>query len=248
LNVYDEAQVDLIRRSCKIVSAVLQQLAGRVLPGVSTREIDFFAESLILEMGGRPAFKGYRGYPAAVCASVNEQVVHGIPDKKTILREGDILGIDIGAEREGYFGDSAMTFPVGEISEEASALLFAAKRALEAGIEKAEAGGRLHDISSAVQSCAEGAGFSVVRNFVGHGIGANLHEEPPIPNFGRAGTGPELRPGMVLAIEPMVNAGAYEVRIGKDGWTAVTADGSLSAHFEHTVLVTEGKPEVLTSR
>ncbi len=244
--IYNEKQIGLIRQSCRIVSEVMKQLPGCVVPGISTLEIDGMAEKLIRESGGRPAFKGYRGYPAAICASVNRQVVHGIPDKNTILKDGDILGIDIGVERAGYFGDAAVTVPVGTITDEAARLISAARRALSAGIGKAEAGNRLHDISNSIQSCAEAAGFSVVRNFVGHGIGANLHEEPQIPNFGRAGTGPELKPGMVLAIEPMVNAGTHEVRVEDDSWTAVTADGKLSAHFEHTVLVTSGKPEVLT--
>ena len=246
--IYDQKQIGLIRESCRIVSEVLKQLPGHVVPGISTFEIDMIAEKLIKKMGGRPAFKGYRDYPATICSSLNRQVVHGIPDKKTILKEGDILSIDIGVERAGYFGDSAVTVPVGGITHEAAELISATRRALSAGIEKAAAGNRLYDISSSIQQCAEAAGFSVVRNFVGHGIGASLHEEPQIPNFGRAGTGPELKPGMVLAIEPMVNAGTYEVKVEKDGWTAVTADGRLSAHFEHTVLVTGSEPEVLTSQ
>ncbi len=244
--IYNERQIGLIRQSCRIVSEVLKLLPDCVSPGISTLEIDRIAEKLIRESGARPAFKGYRGYPAAICASVNRQVVHGIPDKNTILKEGDILGIDIGVERAGYFGDAAETVPVGIINDEAARLISVTRRALSSGIEKAEAGNRLHDISNSIQICAEAAGFSVVRNFVGHGIGANLHEEPQIPNFGRAGTGSELKPGMVLAIEPMVNAGTYEVRVEDDRWTAVTADGRISAHFEHTVLITSGKPEVLT--
>ncbi len=246
--IYNEKQIGLIRQSCRIVSEVLKQLPGCVVPGISTLEIDGMAEKLIRESGGRPAFKGYRGYPAAICASVNRQVVHGIPDKNTILKEGDILGIDVGVEKDGYFGDAAVTVPVGAVSWEAGNLISAARRALALGIEKAIPGNRLYDISNSIQRCAESAGFSVVRNFVGHGIGANLHEDPQIPNFGRAGTGPELKPGMVLALEPMVNAGAYEVKVEKDGWTAVTSDGSLSAHFEHTVLVTRSEPEVMTSQ
>ncbi len=245
--LYNHEQIELIRASCKIVGKVLRQLKEYVVPGASTFEIDITAEKLVREFGGRPAFKGYRGYPASICASVNRQVVHGIPDKNTILKEGDILGIDLGVERSGFFGDSAVTVPVGRVSKEAEKLVSTAHRALVLGIEQAAAGNRLYDISSRIQRCAEAAGFSVVRNFVGHGIGANLHEEPQIPNFGRAGTGPELKPGMVLALEPMVNAGSYEVEVEKDRWTAVTCDGSLSAHFEDTVLVTSGKPEVLTS-
>lgn len=244
--LYNQEQIELIRESCKIVGKVLRQLKEYVVPGASTFEIDITAEKLVRELGGRPAFKGYRGYPASICASVNRQVVHGMPDKNTILEEGDILGIDLGVERGGFFGDSAVTLPVGRVSGEAEKLISATDRALLLGINQAVAGNRLYDISSRIQHCAEDAGFSVVRNFVGHGIGANLHEEPQIPNFGRAGTGPELKPGMVLALEPMVNAGSHEVMVAEDGWTALTSDGSLSAHFEHTVLVTSGKPEVLT--
>jgi methionyl aminopeptidase len=246
MKVYGKEQIRLIRESCRIVHEVLNELSRRVAPGISTYEIDEKAENLIKGMGGRPAFKGYMNYPASICASVNHQVVHGIPGTDIILKNGDILGIDLGVEKSGYFGDSAVTVPVGEISQEASDLISATRKALMAGIEKAVAGNNLYDISSSVQKCAEGAGFSVVRSFVGHGIGENLHEEPQIPNFGRAGTGPELRPGMVFAIEPMVNAGTYDVMIEKDGWTAVTADGRLSAHFEHTILVTSETPEVLT--
>ncbi len=247
MTIYNQEQVELIRASCKIVGKVLKQLRQYVVPGASTFEIDIAAEKLVRDFGGRPAFKGYRGYPASICASLNRQVVHGIPYRHTILEEGDILGIDLGVERDGFFGDAAVTLPVGRVSGEAEKLISATDRALVLGIEQAVAGNRLYDISSRIQRCAEAAGFSVVRNFVGHGIGANLHEEPQIPNFGRAGTGPVLKPGMVLALEPMVNAGSYEVMVEEDRWTAVTSDGSLSAHFEHTVLVTSGKPEVLTS-
>ncbi len=247
MTVYNESQIKRIRAASGILGQVLKELRGRIEPGISTYEIDKTAENLILKAGVRPAFKGYRGFPACICASVNEQVVHGIPDKKTILREGDIVGVDIGVEGGGYFADAAVTVPVGRVAPETARLVAVTGRALELGIAKALAGGRLHDISSAIQTCAEEAGFSVVRNFVGHGIGSNLHEDPQIPNFGRPGTGPKLQAGMVLALEPMVNAGSWEVKLEKDQWTATTADGRLSAHFEHTVLVTSGEPEILTA-
>ncbi len=244
--LYKDEQILLIRKSCRIVSEVLRELAKHVRPGAATIQLDRIAYEFILARGGRPAFKGYRGYPASICTSVNEQVVHAIPSAKTILKEGDIIGIDVGVEADGYYGDAAVTLPVGSVNGEAARLIDAARGALAAGISKAAAGSRLGDISHAIQSSAESRGFSVVRSFVGHFIGASLHEEPQIPNFGRAGTGPELKPGMVLALEPMLNAGTFEVKVAEDGWTAVTADGKNSAHFEHTVLVTQNHPEILT--
>ncbi len=247
MGVYREKQIARIRESCAIVREVLGILSLAVEPGISTLELDAVAEEHIKKLGGRPAFKGYRGYPGSICASLNEQVVHGIPDSRTILKEGDILGIDIGVELGGFYGDAAATIPAGKVSAAAGRLIEATRNALARGIEKAVAGNRLHDISAAVQSCVEARGFSVVRNFVGHGIGANLHEEPAVPNFGRPGTGAKLVPGMVIALEPMVNEGSFEVRVEKDNWTAVTADGKLSAHFEHTIAITSGKPEVLTA-
>jgi methionyl aminopeptidase len=232
--------------ACRIVAEVLQGIRERVAPGVTTKELDEFAESYILSKGARPAFKGYRGYPASVCASVNDQVVHGIPSSSAKLRKGDIISVDIGVYYRGFYGDAAVTIPVGEIDTQAKRLLAVTERALEIGIEKATEGNRLSDISCAIQECVEAEGFSVVRNFVGHGIGRQLHEEPQIPNFGREGEGPRLREGMTMAIEPMVNAGGWEVVILDDGWTAVTKDGSLSAHFEHTVAITKNGCEVLT--
>ena len=243
--IHSAEELKSIRVSCKIVSDVLNKLVKLIAPGVKVAMLEYKAEKLILERGGKPAFKGYKGYPACLCASVNEEIVHGIPGPR-ILKEGDIISLDMGVELDGYFGDSALTVGVGKISPEKKKLLMTAKEALYKGIRKAVGGGRLSDISNAVQSHAEKNGFSVVRDFVGHGIGSSLHEDPQIPNFGRAGCGPRLKPGMVLAIEPMVNMGICGVVIKKDKWTAVTADGKPSAHFEHTIVVTDGMPEVLT--
>lgn len=229
----------------RIVAEVFEEIKKKIAPGVTTKELDRFAESFILSKGAKPAFKGYRGYPASACTSINEQVVHGIPSA-TKVKDGDILSLDIGVQYKGFYGDSAVTLPVGRISDRAIKLLSVTEHALEAGIEKAVAGNRLSDISSAIQQCAESEGFSVVRNFVGHGIGRGLHEEPQIPNFGKPGEGPKLMEGMTLAIEPMVNAGGWEVIILSDGWTAVTKDSSLSAHFEHTIAITKNGPGILT--
>lgn len=238
-------EIKRMAESCRIVAEVLDGITKNVSPGIATIEIDEYAESFILSKGAKPAFKGYRGYPASVCTSINEQVVHGIPSLKK-LQEGDIISLDIGVYYKGFYGDAAVTLPIGKISDRASNLLAVTKKALQAGIENAVIGKRLSDISSAIQIRAESEGFSVVRNFVGHGIGRELHEEPQIPNFGKPGEGPELMEGMTLAIEPMVNAGRWEVVILKDGWTAVTKDKSLSAHFEHTVAITKNGQHVLT--
>lgn len=231
--------------SCRIVAEVLEGLKEHVADGVTTKELDDYVESFILSKSAKPAFKGYRGYPASVCTSVNEEVVHGIPSSRK-LNDGDIISLDIGVLFRGFYGDAAVTLPVGNISAEAQMLISITEQSLQAGIEKASVGNRLFDISSAVQQCVETAGFSVVRNFVGHGIGRNLHEEPQVPNFGKAGEGPRLVEGMTLAIEPMVNAGGWEVTVLDDGWTAVTRDRSLSAHFEHTVAITKNGYNVLT--
>jgi len=240
-------ELELLRRSNRLVAETLAALAERVKPGVTTLELDRFAESYLLAQGARPAFKGYRNYPFTLCASINEQVVHGLPSDRRV-EEGDILSLDMGAIVDGYYGDSAVTLPVGRISVEAERLLRVTRECLDRAIAAARNGGRLVDISSAVQGHAEANGFSVVRVFVGHGIGKALHEAPQIPNFvdPARGRGPVLKPGMVLAIEPMVNAGAPEIRVLPDQWTAVTADGSLSAHFEHTVAITENGTEILT--
>ncbi len=234
-----------MREPCRIVAEALEGIREKVAPGVTTRELDEFAESFIRSKGATPAFKGYRNYPSSVCTSVNEQVVHGIPSS-TKLKKGDILSLDIGVYYKGFYGDAAVTLPVGEISVQARKLMRVTEQALEAGLEKAMDGNRLFDISSAIQRHAESEGFSVVRNFVGHGIGRELHEEPQIPNYGKPGEGPKLLEGMTLAIEPMINAGGWEVDILGDGWTAVTKDRSLSAHFEHTVAITKNGCDILT--
>lgn len=234
-----------MREAGRITAAALRVVATAVRPGVTTQELDELAEESIRAAGALPAFKGYHGFTGTLCTSVNEQVVHGIPGPR-VLREGEILSVDCGAIVDGYYGDSAMTFPVGEVSEEAKRLMTVTRESLEAGIARCVPGMRLYDISAAVQAVAERAGFSVVREYVGHGIGRAMHEDPQVPNYGKAGTGPTLKPGMVLAIEPMINAGTPAVQSLDDGWTVVTADGSLSAHFEHTVAVTESGPLVLT--
>ncbi len=240
-----EDEIKKMAESCRIVAEVLEGIKKNITPGVSTKEIDGFAESFIITRGAQPAFKGYRGYPASVCTSVNEQVVHGIPSSQK-LKDGDIISLDIGVFFKGFYGDAAVTLPVGSVSNQARKLITVTEQALEAGMEKAVAGNRLSDISSAIQGCVEAEGFSIVRSFVGHGIGRELHEEPQIPNFGKPGEGPELRNGMTLAIEPMVNAGGWEVVILNDGWTAVTKDRSLSGHFEHTVAITKNGLNILT--
>ncbi|RJQ52874.1 MAG: type I methionyl aminopeptidase, partial [Nitrospiraceae bacterium] len=219
-------EIKRMAEACRIVAEVLEGVRKGIVPGVKTLEIDKFTESSIISRGAKPAFKGYRGYPASVCISVNEQVVHGIPSSVR-LREGDIVSLDIGVYYKGFYGDAALTLPAGKIDAQAERLLAATERSLYRGIEKAMPGNRLSDVSAAIQDCVEEAGYSVVRNFVGHGIGRELHEEPQIPNFGRPGEGPELREGMTLAIEPMVNAGGWEVKVLEDGWTTVTKDGSL---------------------
>ena len=230
-----------------LVASVLAELAETVAPGVTTRDLDVLAEKLVRAGGAEPAFKGYRGYPATLCASVNEQVVHGIPSARP-LNEGDIVSLDMGVKLNGFYGDSAITVPVGEVGPEVRRLLQATQAALQKGISQVRVGGRISDIGHAIQQHVESEGFSVVREFVGHGIGSALHEEPQIANYGEPGRGPRMAEGMVLAIEPMVNMGRPAVKVLSDGWTAVTRDGSLSAHFEHTVAVTKDGPLVLTMR
>ena len=239
------AELEKMRAASALVADVLEELAAMVAPGVSTLDLDATAERLVRAAGAQPAFKGYRGYPATLCASVNEQVIHGIPSKQP-LAEGDIVSLDMGVKMNGYFGDSAITVPVGAIAEHAAALLRVTRESLEKGIEQVRLGGRVSDIGHAIQTHVEAHGFSVVREFVGHGIGASLHEDPQIANYGEPGRGPRLAEGMTLAIEPMVNVGKPGVKMLADGWTAVTRDGSLSAHFEHTVAVTRDGPLVLT--
>jgi methionyl aminopeptidase len=237
-----------MRAAGRLVGEVLTALSAKVVPGVTTAELDEVAERLITSAGAVPAFKGYHGYPASICASINDEVIHGIPSGRRVLVEGDIISIDVGASLDGYFGDSAVTLAVGHVSEEAATLLRVTEEALYKAIDKARPGARVSDIGHAVQQHVESYGFSVVREFVGHGIGQRMHEEPQVPNYGDPGRGPRLAEGMVLAIEPMVNAGKPAVKVLADGWTAVTRDKSLSAHFEHTVAVTADGPWVLTSR
>ncbi|MDA8212670.1 MAG: type I methionyl aminopeptidase [Clostridia bacterium] len=240
-----ERELNYMRDAGQIVARTLAEIKQAVSPGVTTQELDDLAEKFIAKQGAVPAFKGYHGYPACICASLNEEVVHGIPGLRQ-LKDGDIISIDVGAVINGYYGDSALTLPVGNISAEAARLLEVTEASLYQGIEQAKDGNRLSDISHAVQSHVEAQGFSVVRDYVGHGIGSSMHEEPQVPNFGRPGRGPRLRPGMTLAIEPMVNTGGFDVRTLLDNWTVVTKDSSLSAHFEHTIAITEAGPEILT--
>jgi methionyl aminopeptidase len=242
------AELERMREAGQLVGKVLSELAAKVAPGISTADLDDLAETRIREAGGVPAFKGYHGYPATICTSINEEVIHGIPSGRRVLGDGDVVSIDVGVSIGGYFGDSALTLPVGQVSEEAAALLRVTEESLYKAIECARPGNRVSDIGHAVQQHVEAYGFSVVREFVGHGIGQQMHEEPQIPNYGEPGRGPRLSEGMVLAIEPMVNAGKAAVKVLSDGWTAVTKDKSLSAHFEHTVAVTAGAPWILTSR
>ena len=240
-------EIGLMRQAGHILSEVMQRLRTTVKPGVTTLELDTDVEDFIRSRGARPAFKGYRGFPATVCISINEEVVHGIPSARRYVKEGDIVGLDLGCIVEGYYADCAFTVAVGEVPPRVQELLDVTRESLERGIQECRPGRRLSDVSHAIQIHVERYGFSVVRAFVGHGIGRALHEEPQVPNFGDPGRGPQLKPGMVLALEPMVTMGSWEVKILDDGWTAVTKDGSLAAHFEHTIAVTESGPEVLTS-
>jgi len=242
------AELEKMRAAGRLVGEVLTELTARVAPGVTTAALDEVAEELIRRAGAIPAFKGYHGYPATICASINEEVIHGIPSGRRILNEGDVISIDVGASLDGYYGDSAVTLPVGAVSEQAATLLRVTEESLYKAIERVRVGGRISDLGHAVQHHVEAYGFSVVREFVGHGIGQRMHEEPQVPNYGEPGRGPRLTEGMVLAIEPMVNAGKPAVKVLADGWTAVTRDGSLSAHFEHTVAVTADGPWILTAR
>jgi len=242
------AELERMHRAGRLVGEVLLALAAKVAPGVTTAELDVIAEEKIVAAGAVPAFKGYHGYPASICASINEEVIHGIPSGRRALNEGDVISIDVGVSLDGYYGDSAITLPVGRISEDAAKLLQVTEESLYKAIERARPGARVSDISHAVQQHVEAHGFSVVREFVGHGIGQRMHEEPQVPNYGEPGRGPRLAEGMVLAIEPMVNAGKAAVKVLSDGWTAVTKDSSLSAHFEHTVAITSAEPWILTAR
>ena len=239
------AELEVMRKAGRIVSELLRLLEKEARPGVSTQRLDEIAEEFIRSQGAEPAFKGYYGFPASICASVNEEVVHGIPGSR-ILKEGDVAGIDVGVKLQGFFSDAARTFAIGRVDAESQKLIEVTREAMDAGIAQAIAGARLSDISSAVQKVAESRGLSVVRQFVGHGIGRNLHEEPQVPNYGKPGRGPTLQVGMALAIEPMLNLGGHEVEILRDGWTVVTKDRKRSGHFEQTVFVGEQKAEIVT--
>ena len=245
IELKNKEEIEEIRKACRIVAETLRILKEASRPGITTKELDTAAEAHIRERGGYPAFLGYRGYPAALCASVNDGIIHGIPDERK-LREGDIVSFDIGVKLNGFHGDAALTVAVGSIDAGTERLLRVTEEALFKGLEQAKLGNRLLDISHAIQSHAEANSFSVVRQFVGHGIGRDLHEEPQIPNFGKVHRGPRLVEGMVLCIEPMVNQGTSDVKILEDGWTALTADGKLSAHFEHCVAITKSGPDILT--
>jgi len=241
-----KAEIEKLRRSGHIVRQLLEETRRRVRPGATTLDLETFVEKRMTELGVRAAFKGYRGYPSCLCASVNHEIIHGIPSGRRRLQTGDIVSLDLGVILDGYYGDSALTVPVGEISEPLERLLRVTQECLELGILQAKAGKRVGDISAAVQAHAEGSGYSVVREFVGHGVGRALHEEPQVPNYGQAGRGPLLKEGMVIAIEPMLNTGGPAVRVLEDHWTAVTADGGYSAHFEHMVAITSNGADVLT--
>jgi methionyl aminopeptidase len=245
INLKSPAEIASMREANRVVGKVLARMAELVGPGVTTAELDAEAEALCRQMGAKPAFKGYRGFPFALCASPNQQVVHGFPNRKPLV-EGDILSLDFGTVLDGFYGDAAVTLPVGKVSGRARRLMEVTQQALLAGIEQMRPGNRLGQVSAAVQDVVEKAGFSVVRQFVGHGIGRALHEEPQLPNYGHPGQGVRLKAGMVIAIEPMVNVGDYEVTILDDGWTAVTVDGKISAHFEHSVAITEDGPQILS--
>ena len=235
-----------MRRAGKVCGDILQELGNIIKPGISTMEIDRFVEKTVKANGMKASEKGYCGYPASVCVSINEEVVHGIPSKKRILREGDIVSVDLVVEYKGYMADAARTYAVGEISPEARHLIETAEKAFFDGIAFAKEGYRLSDISNAIQKTVEGEGFGVIRDFVGHGIGSDMHEDPQIPNYGKPGKGPRLQKGMTLAIEPMITQGSYEVDVLQDNWTAVTIDGGLAAHYENTVVITDGEPQLLT--
>jgi methionyl aminopeptidase len=246
ISIKNKREIAKVKRACSKVASVMKKISREIAPGVTTEYLNDIAERLIAELNCKPAFKGYMGYPKSICTSINNEVVHGIPSQDRTLVEGDILSLDIGVVSDGFYGDMAATFGVGRIKPEAERLIKVTKESLYAGISAALNGNTLGDISAAIQDYAESGGYSVVRKFVGHGIGKELHEEPEIPNFGSANSGPCLQNGMVLALEPMVNSGDYKVNVLNDGWTAVTEDNSLSAHFEHTILVWGDKPQILT--
>lgn len=246
ITIKSRSEIEKMRAACKITGDALKLLEKHIKPGISTAQLDKIAYDFIKSKGARPNFLHYNGFPASICASLNDAVVHGIPDKHTVLKEGDIISIDMGAEKDGYNGDAARTYPVGKVSDEALNLIEVTKQSFFEGIRYAVHGAKLGDMSAAIQEYVESHGYSVVRDLVGHGIGRNLHEDPSVPNFGRKGRGVRLAEGMTLAVEPMVNAGDYEVAVLDDDWTVVTQDGSLSAHYENTILITKGECEILT--
>ena len=244
--IKSDQEIDLMRESGKVTGFILKELENFIRPGISTADIDKFVEDTIRKNGMIPSFKGYGGFPASACVSINDEVVHGIPDKKRILMDGDIVSVDVGSTYTGYVSDAARTYPVGTISDVARRLIDATRDSFFAGLEYCKVGYRLSDISHAIQVKAESEGFSVIRDFVGHGVGQNMHEDPQIPNYGKAGRGPRLAKGMVFAIEPMICEGGYDVETLLNNWTVVTVDGKLSAHYENTVVITDGEPELLT--
>ena len=247
ISLKNSRELALMREACVVSAKALKLVGQAVEPGITTAELDRIAEKFILSCGAKPNFKGYGGFPATACISINNEVIHGIPSKKRKLQEGDIVSVDLGAVLNGFHGDNAATFACGTVSDEAKRLMDTTRESLYEGIKMARAGGRVGDISAAVQGYVEARGYSVVRQYVGHGVGTSLHEAPEVPNFGEAGRGVRLVPGMTLAIEPMVNAGSYGVKVLPDGWTVLTSDGSLSAHFEHTVAITADGPVIMTS-
>lgn len=244
--IKNDSEIELMRHAGKVVGETLAILEEKIKPGITTADLDRIAEEYITRKGAKPSFKGYNGFPASICSSVNNEVVHGIPSGNVVLKEGDIVSVDCGAILNGYQGDAARTFTVGKVSEEAEKLIQVTKESFFKGVEKAMVGNRLTDVSHAIQEYAEGLGYSIVRDYVGHGIGRDMHEDPEVPNFGRPGRGPKLCHGMVLAIEPMINIGNYNVTVRPNGWTVVTVDGSLSAHYENTVAILDNGPEILT--
>lgn len=246
ITIKSKDEIAKVRESGRIVAEVHKLIEDAIEPGISTMQLDKMAEEYILSKGAKPSFKGYGGFPASICASINNEVIHGIPSKDQILKDGDIISIDVGAFYNGYHGDAAKTLAVGNISDEAKKIIKVTKESFYAGIEFAKDGNHLYEISAAIQKYVEQYGYSIVRDFVGHGVGRDLHEEPQIPNYKVKGRGPKLQSGMVLAIEPMVNVGRYEVRVLQNDWTVVTLDGSLSAHYEHTIAITDEGPELLT--
>ena len=244
--IKSEEEIELMRISGKVTAFILKELESFIRPGIYTADIDKFVESTITSNGMIPTFKGYGGFPASACVSINEEVVHGIPDKKRILKEGDIVSVDVGSTYKGYVSDAARTYPVGTVSDTAKKLMDTTRESFFAGLEYCKVGNRLSDISHAIQVRAESDGFSVIRDFVGHGVGQNMHEDPQIPNYGKPGRGPRLAKGMVFAIEPMICEGTYDVETLSNDWTVVTLDGKLSAHYENTVVITDGEPQLLT--